>query len=122
METTETTRTKRGEARHHRAGKWSLGICRLVSTLVAGSAYDRESRPNNLEVLMIIRIFRARPKPGMADELAHLIEEVSIPFVDRQPGLLARYHGRGIGSTRGEVFLLFVWGGLVAVKKQTRGH
>ena len=40
---------------------------------------------------MLIRVFRAKPRPGMADELAQLIEEVSIPFVDGQPGLIARH-------------------------------
>lgn len=68
---------------------------------------------------MIIRIFRARPKPGMADELAQLIEEVSIPFVDRQPGLLARYAGRGIGSSGDELVMISVWESLEAMKNMT---
>lgn len=68
---------------------------------------------------MIIRIFRARPKPGMADELAQLVEEVSIPFVDRQPGLLARYAGRGIGSTGEDLFMISVWESLEAMKNMT---
>ena len=68
---------------------------------------------------MIIRIFRARPKPGMADELVQLIEEVSIPFVDRQPGLLARYTGRGIGSTGDELVMISVWESLEAMKNMT---
>jgi heme-degrading monooxygenase HmoA len=68
---------------------------------------------------MIIRIFRAQPKPGMADELAQLIEEVSIPFVDRQPGMLARYTGRGIGSTGDELVMISVWESLEAMKNMT---
>ena len=68
---------------------------------------------------MIIRIFRARPKAGMADELAQLIEQVSIPFVDRQPGLLARYTGRGIGSTGDELVMITVWESLEAMKNMT---
>src|SRR6202165_221177 len=71
---------------------------RTSTSSLADSAYDPEVGLNNLEVQMIIRIFRARPKPGMADELAQLIEEVSIPFVDRQPGFLAPCTGRGIRS------------------------
>ena len=35
---------------------------------------------------MVIRVFRARPNPGMPDELAQLIEEVSIPFVEEHDG------------------------------------
>lgn len=68
---------------------------------------------------MIIRIFRARPKPGMADELAQLIEDISIPFVDQQPGLLARYTGRGIGSTGEELVMISVWESLDAMKNMT---
>jgi len=68
---------------------------------------------------MIIRIYRARPKPGMADELEQLIEEVSIPFVDRQPGLLARFTGRGIGSTGDELVMISVWESLERMKNMT---
>ena len=68
---------------------------------------------------MIIRIFRARPKPGMADELAQLIEEVSIPFVDRQPGLVARYTGRGIGSAGEDLVMISVWESLETMKNMT---
>ena len=68
---------------------------------------------------MIIRIFRARPKPGMADELEQLIESVSIPFVDRQPGLVARYTGRGIGSTGDELVMISVWEDLESLKVMT---
>ena len=49
---------------------------------------------------MIIRILGARPKPDMADELTELSEDVSVPFVDRQPSLIART-GRGIDATGG---------------------
>jgi len=68
---------------------------------------------------MIIRIFRARPKAGMADELAQLVEDVSVPFVDRQPGLLARYTGRGIGLTGDELVMISVWESLEALKNMT---
>ena len=68
---------------------------------------------------MIIRVFSARPKPGMADELAQLIEEVSIPFVDRQPGLLARHTGRGFGATGDELLMISVWENLDALKNMT---
>ncbi len=68
---------------------------------------------------MLIRVFRARPKPGMADELAQLIEEVSIPFVDGQPGLLARNTGRGFGATGDEIVMISVWKSLDAMKHMT---
>ena len=68
---------------------------------------------------MIIRIFRARPKSGMADELAQLIDDVSIPFVDRQPGLLARLTGRGIGAAADDLVMISVWENLESMKNMT---
>ncbi len=68
---------------------------------------------------MIIRVFRARPKPGTVDELARLAEEVSIPFVDGQPGLVARYTGRGVGATGEELVMITVWEDLDALKNMT---
>jgi heme-degrading monooxygenase HmoA len=68
---------------------------------------------------MIIRIFRARPQPGTADELARLAEEISIPFVDGQPGLMARYTGRGLGATGEELVMVSVWEDLDAMRNMT---
>ncbi len=68
---------------------------------------------------MLIRVFRAKPRPGMADELAQLIEEVSIPFVDGQPGLIARHTGRGFGATSDELVMISVWEDLDAMKNMT---
>jgi heme-degrading monooxygenase HmoA len=68
---------------------------------------------------VIIRIFRATAKPGKADELAELAEEVSIPFVDGQPGLLARHTGRGVGATGDEFIMVSVWESLDAMKNMT---
>lgn len=68
---------------------------------------------------MVIRVFRARPKPGAFEECARLAEEVAIPFVDRQPGLVARYAGKGIGVTGEELIMISVWGDLDALKNMT---
>jgi heme-degrading monooxygenase HmoA len=66
---------------------------------------------------MIIRVFRARPRAGHAvDEFARFAEEVTIPFVESQPGLVARYTGRGIGDTGEELTMITVWEDLEAVK------
>jgi hypothetical protein len=69
---------------------------------------------------MIIRIFRARPQPGRADELARLAEEISIPFVDGQSGLVARYAGRGAGATGEELVMVSVAGVRPRVNAPTR--
>jgi heme-degrading monooxygenase HmoA len=68
---------------------------------------------------MIIRVYHARPKPGVADELTRLAVEVAIPFVERQPGLVARYTGRGIGETGDELVMVSVWEDLNAMKNMT---
>jgi heme-degrading monooxygenase HmoA len=68
---------------------------------------------------MIIRVFRARPQPGTAGEVARLAEETSIPFVDSQPGLVARYTGRGVGATGEELVMVTVWEDLDALKNMT---
>ena len=68
---------------------------------------------------MIIRVFRAIPKTGMADELAALLKEISIPFVDGQPGLLARHTGKGVGATGDEILMISVWENLDVMKSMT---
>ena len=68
---------------------------------------------------MVIRVFRAEPKQGKADELAELIRTVSVPFVDRQPGLVARFTGRGIGRSADEVVMISVWESIDALKNMT---
>jgi hypothetical protein len=68
---------------------------------------------------VVIRVFRAIPKTGRADELAALVNEISIPFVDGQPGLLARHTGRGIGATGDEIVMISVWANLDAMKSMT---
>jgi heme-degrading monooxygenase HmoA len=65
---------------------------------------------------MVIRVFRARTKPGAFEECARLAEEASIPFVDRQPGLLARYTGKAIGAAGEELVMITVWESLEAMK------
>ena len=68
---------------------------------------------------MIIRVFRCTPRPGAVDGLENLAKEVSVPFVDSQPGLVARYTGRGIGGTGDELLMISVWENLDALKNMT---
>lgn len=68
---------------------------------------------------MVIRVFRAQPKPGKGDEFAALVETVSIPFVEGQPGLVACYAGRGIGRSAGEVVMVSVWENIEALRQMT---
>lgn len=68
---------------------------------------------------MLIRVFRAEPKPGREGELADLVETVSIPFVQRQDGMVACYAGRGIGRSAGEVVMVSIWENVDALKNMT---
>jgi len=71
---------------------------------------------------MIIRLFRAKPKAGSVDELVKIAREVSIPFVDGHPGLVARYAGKGLGDTGDELVMISVWESLEAMKGMTGEH
>lgn len=68
---------------------------------------------------MVIRVFRARTKPGAFEECARLAEEIAIPFVDGQPGLVARHTGKGIGATGEELIMISVWEDLDAMRNMT---
>lgn len=68
---------------------------------------------------MLIRVFRAQPKPGKADEFAELVQTISVPFVESQPGLVARFTGRGIGRSDDEIVMISVWENIDALKNMT---
>lgn len=68
---------------------------------------------------MIIRIFRAEPKPGKGQELLDLAKTIAIPFVDRQPGLIARYTGKSIGATGEELLMISIWNDVESMKSMT---
>jgi hypothetical protein len=74
----------------------------------------------DLEVHMVIRVFRARLKAGhTADELARMAEEATLPSLERERGLVARYAGTGLGETGEEFTVISVWKDLDALKKMT---
>ncbi|MGH2483327.1 MAG: antibiotic biosynthesis monooxygenase [Candidatus Limnocylindria bacterium] len=66
---------------------------------------------------MIIRVFRARMKPGAtAHQLAQFATEVTLPSLDSEPGLVARYAGTGLGQTGDEFTVISVWEDLESLK------
>jgi len=68
---------------------------------------------------VIIRVFRARIRPGHNAEFEALLREVSIPLVARQDGLLACYVGRPIGANGDEFTMVSVWRDLEALQAFT---
>jgi heme-degrading monooxygenase HmoA len=65
---------------------------------------------------MIIRIFRARMQPGMNAEFERMVLELSIPLVEAQKGLIARYSGKPMGSNSDEFVMVSLWEDLAALK------
>jgi hypothetical protein len=72
---------------------------------------------------MIIRVFRARTKPGHTGaELARMAKEVTIPSsLEGERGLLARYAGTGLGETGEEFTVITVWEDLNTLKTTMAG-
>jgi len=63
----------------------------------------------------VVRIFRARVKPGRQAELADLVRELSIPQLTRSDGLLAYYPGYPLGDSE-EFSMVSIWRDLGAVR------
>jgi heme-degrading monooxygenase HmoA len=58
---------------------------------------------------MIVRVFRARVRPGKQAEFEAKVHELSIPLVKAQRGLLAFYSGRPMKSSPDEFVMITVW-------------
>jgi quinol monooxygenase YgiN len=65
---------------------------------------------------MIIRVFRAKVRPGKGEEFLRLVKEQSIPMVKKQTGVLAIYAGSPVGSNRDEFTVTTVWKDLKHLK------
>ena len=63
----------------------------------------------------IVRVFRARVKPGHQADLQRLVRDLSIPELSRAEGLLAYYPGSPLGDTE-EFAMVSVWRDLGAVR------
>ena len=58
---------------------------------------------------MILRVFRARLKPGARQAFEKLCYDVSIPLLRAQPGLVALHVGRPLPEYPDEFVLVTVW-------------
>ncbi len=65
---------------------------------------------------MIVRVFRAQVRPGMGDAFERLVREISIPLIDTQEGLVARYSGRPVGVNADEFVMVTVWESIDALR------
>ena len=64
---------------------------------------------------MIIRVFRARPRPGREVAYERMIREDSVDLVQRQPGLVALHVGKALDGS-GELVMVSVWTDLESVQ------
>ena len=67
---------------------------------------------------MVIRVFRARTKARPSPKLRVSPKRSPSPFVDRQPGLVARHTGKGIGASGEELIMISVWESLEAMNNR----
>jgi quinol monooxygenase YgiN len=63
----------------------------------------------------IVRVFRARVKPGQQANMQQLVRELSIPELSQSEGLLAYYPCEPLGDTE-EFAMVSVWRDLGAVR------
>ena len=68
---------------------------------------------------MIMRIFRARVKPGRRDDFERLVVEKSVPIMRKQSGLITIQVGRPMDRRPDEFVLVSVWKDLASLKTWT---
>ena len=65
---------------------------------------------------MIVRVFRAKVRPGKAAELEQEIKYGSVSLVEAQQGVVTYFAGRPKGSNHDEFVMITIWENLAAVK------
>jgi heme-degrading monooxygenase HmoA len=65
---------------------------------------------------MIIRVFRARVRPGKQQQFELKVRELSIPLVRSQKGLIAFFSGRPMESSPDEFVMVTAWKDLEALR------
>ena len=65
---------------------------------------------------MIVRVFRARVRPGSAADFEAMMREQSIPLVQAADGLVSWWAGRPLGET-GEFVMVTVWRDLESLQE-----
>ena len=65
---------------------------------------------------MIVRVFRARVRPGKHQDFEQKVRELSIPLVRSQRGLVAYFAGKPMSSNPDEFTMVTVWADLEALQ------
>jgi transposase/quinol monooxygenase YgiN len=74
------------------------------------------------EVLMIMRVFRARLKPGMRDAYEQLVRHNAIPLMRAAPGCVALHVGAPLDQRIDEFVFVSVWTDLASVQAFVGEH
>ena len=65
---------------------------------------------------MIIRVFRARIRPGLNDDFERFLREGPIPKITSLPGLVAQHVGRPTSAAPDEFVYVSVWKDLESLR------
>ncbi len=65
---------------------------------------------------MIVRVFRAKPRAGKQAEFKRKVEELSIPLVKRQTGMVAYFAGKPLDTDSDEFVMVTVWNSVPDLK------
>lgn len=65
---------------------------------------------------MIVRVFRARIRPGREAEFKRMVREQSIPWLEETEGLLGYYSGEPFPDSTREFVMVTIWRDLEALK------
>ena len=65
---------------------------------------------------MIVRVFRARARPGREAEFEESLAQRSIPLVESQKGVRSYFAGRPAGSASDEFVMITIWEDLASLK------
>src|SRR5689334_22312360 len=58
---------------------------------------------------VIVRVFRAKIREGKVEEFKKLVQEQSIPWLERSAGMLGYYAGEPLGTQSRQVVMVTLW-------------
>ena len=65
---------------------------------------------------MIVRVFRAKTHPGKQTAFKQKVEELSIPLVSAQSGMVAYFAGKPVDTDSDEFVMVTIWNSLADLK------
>lgn len=66
---------------------------------------------------MVIRMFRARVRPGKREEFERFLRDTAVPLVSSQTGIVAQHLGRPFDEASDEFVYVTVWKDLDSLRR-----